>query len=74
MSRKVRCTYKPVEIVCGRVVVTCRTCGPSVVKRPLALAKALEDPALGRFETTADRPERLRLAKELRAVHERMRS
>ncbi len=72
MKKRTRCTYEPVEVVKGRaggsVVVTCRLCGPSIVKRPLALARALEDPSFGRFECGADRTERLRLAKELREV------
>jgi hypothetical protein len=71
MARE-RCTYKPVRVVRGEIVVTCHLCGPSEVKRPIALAKALEGP-LGRFETSATRDERLRLASEIRRVVARRR-
>lgn len=68
-----RCSYEPVRVSRGKIVVTCRLCGPSIVERPLALARALEG-GLGRFETGAARPERLRLAAELREASRRRRS
>ena len=63
------CGSYTVRIENDRIVVNCAMCGDAGRYAPAGarrLAAALEGP-LGRFETTAPRPERLRLAKLLRA-------
>jgi len=63
------CGSYTVRIENDRIVVNCAMCGDSGKYAPAGarrLAAELEGP-LGRFQTTAPRPERLRLAKLLRA-------
>jgi hypothetical protein len=64
------CGSYTVRIENDRIVVNCAMCGDAGRYAPAGarrLAAALEGP-LGRFETTAPRPERLRLAKLLRVA------
>lgn len=65
-----RCGGYEVDRIGGKVIVQCARCGPCGTFPPegaLELAAVLVGP-LGRFETTAPRAERLRLAELLRAA------